>query len=253
MRFFIFKFMPAYRRLTGSKYTRDLQNFKNIHPGKRIWIIATGPSLREEDILKLRNEITIGVNGTIYLYNRIGWKPTYFCCGDPVGYLLFKTEIDKAKIKNVFLSLLCKKNAEDMVFKPHYYDCYLKDCRWPSNNKRLKKYVDFSEDVGLQGVYSGGRSITTEAVQIAAYMGAKEIYLYGQDCDYSGRKHFYDMEEEEVWTVDGQTSFNNAMIIFFENAKKYAERKGIKIYNATRGGKLEIFERVDLDEVLKDS
>lgn len=43
------------------------------------------------------------------------------------------------------------------------------------------------------------------------------------------------------------------MFAFFENAKKYAEKRGIKIYNATRGGKLEIFERVDLDAVLKNS
>ena len=33
----------------------------------------------------------------------------------------------------------------------------------------------------------------------------------------------------------------------FQSAKLYAENHGIKIYNATRGGKLEIFERADFD------
>ena len=33
----------------------------------------------------------------------------------------------------------------------------------------------------------------------------------------------------------------------YKAAKKYAEENGIKIYNATRGGKLEIFERVEYD------
>ena len=31
--------------------------------------------------------------------------------------------------------------------------------------------------------------------------------------------------------------------------KKYAQEHGIKIQNATRGGKLEIFERVNLDDL----
>ena len=35
----------------------------------------------------------------------------------------------------------------------------------------------------------------------------------------------------------------------YEVAKENAEKKGIKIYNATRGGKLEVFERVDFDSL----
>jgi len=33
----------------------------------------------------------------------------------------------------------------------------------------------------------------------------------------------------------------------YKTAKKYADRHGVKIYNATRGGNLEVFERVDFD------
>jgi len=35
----------------------------------------------------------------------------------------------------------------------------------------------------------------------------------------------------------------------FEKAKEYADGHGIKIYNATRGGKLEVFERVNFDDL----
>lgn len=34
-------------------------------------------------------------------------------------------------------------------------------------------------------------------------------------------------------------------------AHQYADSHGIKIYNATRGGELEVFERVELDGMLK--
>ena len=33
-------------------------------------------------------------------------------------------------------------------------------------------------------------------------------------------------------------------------AKEFAEENNVKIYNATRGGALEIFERVNLDDIL---
>ena len=34
-------------------------------------------------------------------------------------------------------------------------------------------------------------------------------------------------------------------------AKRFADEHGVKIYNATRGGKLETFERIDFDAVVK--
>ena len=38
----------------------------------------------------------------------------------------------------------------------------------------------------------------------------------------------------------------------FEVAKQYADSHEIKIYNDTRGGKLEVFERKNLDEVFAE-
>ncbi len=35
----------------------------------------------------------------------------------------------------------------------------------------------------------------------------------------------------------------------YELCKEFAEKNGVKIYNATRGGKLEVFERVDFDSL----
>ena len=37
----------------------------------------------------------------------------------------------------------------------------------------------------------------------------------------------------------------------FLSAKRFAEKEGVKIFNATRGGKLEIFPRIDLDTALR--
>lgn len=37
----------------------------------------------------------------------------------------------------------------------------------------------------------------------------------------------------------------------YQAARRYAETHGIKIYNATRGGELEVFERVDFDSLFR--
>ena len=43
-----------------------LQAFKDIHKGKRAFIIGNGPSLKQTDLTKLKNEFTFGLN-RIYL------------------------------------------------------------------------------------------------------------------------------------------------------------------------------------------
>ena len=41
------------------------------------------------------------------------------------------------------------------------------------------------------------------------------------------------------------------LIVGYEEVKKYADSHGIKVYNATRGGVLEVFPRVKLEDILK--
>jgi hypothetical protein len=68
------------------------------------------------------------------------------------------------------------------------------------------------------------------------------------NCNY-GKKHSghyvsdYDPEDfNSLLSVDKTTKA-------YQSAKAYADAHGIKVYNATRGGKLEVFERVDFDSL----
>lgn len=79
-------------------------------------------------------------------------------------------------------------------------------------------------------------------------MGFKEIYLLGVDftgADEHGGKYNHFYSEKELTSVSYTDQVKNS----YEKAKKYADEHGIKIYNATRGGKLEIFPRVDFDSL----
>lgn len=243
-RFITLRVLPFIRSVTGRKKTRKLLQYKNCHENDRIFIIASGPSVREEDILKLRNEITIGVNQTISLNEKIGWKPTYYCVSDPLAIEWYLQDILGAKLDKVFFGLQLQRYENAVNFSPIYYDAYLRGYYLAKYDKKVKKYMRFSGDVYKKGVYAGGRSVSNDALQLAVYMGAKEIYLYGHDCDYSGRAHFDDDEK-----INDDTGMAECLFAFYETAKAYCDKHGIQIYNATRGGKLEIFERVDFDDI----
>ena len=98
-------------------------------------------------------------------------------------------------------------------------------------------------------------TVTYSAIQLAAYMGFKAIYLIGCDCNYSAdntvKKESYPdprMFDEKATGMPPNISYQ---FMAYEVGRQECEKKGITIYNATRGGMLEVFERVSLDEVLK--
>ena len=115
------------------------------------------------------------------------------------------------------------------------------------------------------GIYRGG-SILYMQLQIAAYMGIKEIYIIGADFSFdvpkgTGKKsnvgeivvnddhvnHFHPdyRKKGETWAKPNL----NMQQAAFESAKDYADKNGIKIYNASRFTKLTVFERVNFDEI----
>jgi hypothetical protein len=84
---------------------------------------------------------------------------------------------------------------------------------------------------------------------MAAYMGFNEIYLIGADCNYSvdeNKQHFM----KSGYYATNYATIGNEMLFAYSVAKKELDKMGVKVYNATRGGMLEKFPRVDLDEVL---
>jgi hypothetical protein len=101
-------------------------------------------------------------------------------------------------------------------------------------------------------------------IQLAIYFGFKEIYLVGMDHDYK-IPHTASVSGETITSnADDENHFHPD---YFGKGKKWhdphldrVERNyaylenisnifGVKIYNATVGGKLEVFERVDFESL----
>src|SRR5512138_887661 len=56
---------------------RRLAALKDTHKGKRAFLIANGPSLKQTDMSKLRNEFTFGMNRIYLMFPELGFSTTY--------------------------------------------------------------------------------------------------------------------------------------------------------------------------------
>jgi hypothetical protein len=120
----------------------------------------------------------------------------------------------------------------------------------------LEKHINLNP---LDGVYTGDTVIIDFCLPLAHFMGFKEVFLLGCDCsigNYTGSdsksRHFYSesahatrQQSDEYLKYEWQ----NKIFFSYEVAKNAFECSGRKIFNATDGGELEVFERVDFDSL----
>lgn len=232
--------MDIYREKFLPKYN-ELKKFKNIHNGERCFIIGNGPSLSVQDLeqLKNNNEVTFGVNRIYKIFDKTEWRPNYYAIVDSVMQKKDFEEIEKYDLFTVFLGSNYTVDVKKLNEK---YFCF---SRMP-NNLNDK---NFSENIE-EYVYGGG-TVVYDVMQIAAYMGFKEIILLGVDMTdvkpNEKRPHFYEEDDEKDNKI-GKGTISYALEAFLI-AEKYTRNHGIKIMNATRGGNVEVFSRVSFDDL----
>ena len=229
---------------------KRLKNIKNIHTGKRCFIIGNGPSLKAEDLDQLKNEITFAFNRIYYIFDQTEWRPTYYCAEDNKIIFKSKAEIDELDLEYKFFPLNFPRDYHIEFNNAIYYIF-----RFGLKNEKPQ----FSKDI-VRAIYWGNTVVYT-AIQIAVYMGIKEIYLIGVDHNFSkmiddkgnvvhnpGVKDYfcedYNLDKEDLYIPSTEMSTKA-----FRAARNYADQNNINIYNATRGGKLEIFERINFDDI----
>ncbi|MCL2168941.1 MAG: DUF115 domain-containing protein [Defluviitaleaceae bacterium] len=221
-----------------------LKIFKNVHKNRRCFIIGNGPSLRMDDLdtLHANGEICFGFNDIFKAFEHTKWRPNYYICidefllGELINQILDYSESTKFIASN-YIDFANDPRAED-IFMLHVA-------------LEARDLLPFSEDISK--AVCPGSTVTYVAMQVAAYMGFDEIIILGVDNDYSGQqKHF---------TKDyAPSTFYSGIKGFFEGtekriknsyrmAEKFSRANGFRIFNATRGGKVEEFERVDFEDL----
>ena len=122
----------------------------------------------------------------------------------------------------------------------------------------------FNDGIDASSVLYGARGIPIMAIQIALYMGYKEIYLLGIDCccdKDTGASHFYNPEQctfrgielknEDILAsmdrIEDEYRAYLGLMNEFRCLQSFAKSKNCMIYNASKGGVLDVFDRREFD------
>lgn len=241
------------------RYTEDsafVRNLKDSCPGGRCFIVGNGPSLRVEDLERLKSEICFASNRIYALYDKTDWRPDYYLSIDK---RIIRMEAETmAELKDSVKFIANAGGIKNMDSRHGVHRLVMKEnCVVRKENFRQKSVA---EDVSRY--VSNTLSVTCTAMEMAIYMGFREIYLLGIDHTFSveinrdgsktlnpGVKNRFEGAENKKDCLNW--AYIEASTGCYQVYKDYADRHGIKIMNATRGGKLEVFERKNLDEILQ--
>jgi len=229
----------------------SLEAFRDRHRGQRCFVLGTGPSLHDIDPAPLCDEVTFGVNAVFLVEEWLGFQPTYYAVDD---FLVYDDRFQEIKDRVVDSTCFFPKQFACHGFdRPnHHYVRMLyeldENSEWPA----------FSHDAGRMAWYGG--TVTYFCLQLAWFMGFHEVVLLGMDHSYVTPQDV--IRRGRVMTSQGPDP-NHCHPDYFGPGHRFAdprtdrmdkayrvarqsfEEGGRRIVNATVGGKLEIFERVD--------
>ena len=240
---------------------RRVLSFRGRYANGTCFVVGNGPSLSVQDLENIRRAggVCFASNKIYKIYPLTDWRPDYYAC---IDWRLFEQNRDELLDAVVCPSFFCREflaSARAWAHDNHksieqtYYMTY----GWRHSGKTV-----FYPQAA--NILSGG-TVTFTLMELAWMMGFRNIVLIGCDHyygsfagetphsaiiatdalnrDYAVPDYVRPGEEVGVGDIE-------EMEYSYESARRYAEKHGGEIINATRGGRLEIFKREDLDVVL---
>lgn len=230
---------------------RRLAALRDIHIGRRAFIIGNGPSLRQTDLSKLRNEFTFGLNRIYLLFPELGFPTTYLvaindlvieqCAGEMAALALPKFFAWRSRRHFNTTNSASSFSLHPASFPTFLYTTY--------TGPR------FARDV--RGRVWEGATVTNVALQLAFHMGFRQVILIGVDHNFASKG-----DANKIVTSQGDDPNHFSPNYFGKGFRwqlpdletseigyalaRHAYRKaGREVLDATVGGKLTIFPKVD--------
>jgi hypothetical protein len=230
----------AYFSASRRQSIRQLRRLQDIHAGKRCFIIGNGPSLRQTELAKLRNEYTFGLNRIYLLFPELGFQTTYFVSINDLVLEQCAAEI-KALPMPKFLTWRAHR-----FFGPG-----------PDTNFLYTTYTGPGFSRRATGRLWEGATVTYVALQLAFHMGFEQVILVGVDHNFTSRG-----QANQTVTSEGDDPNHFAPDYFgkgfrwqlpdldtsekaYRLAKQAYEKAGRQVLDATVGGKLTVFPKVE--------
>jgi hypothetical protein len=232
----------------------EIAEFRNRHKGERAFIIGNGPSLNEHDLGMLKSEFTFGVNAIFLAKERMGFAPSYYVVEDTAVMAdNLESIIEYEAGHKFFPSIYREKIGQDP--KVTYFMMNRGFYSPSSPNYCIPRFAtDASQQIFC------GQSVTIINLQLAYHMGFTEVMLIGMDFNYTIPSDA-EVEGNLITSVgDDPNHFHpdyfgagkvwkdpklDRVLACYALAKQAFEADGRRIINASVGGRLDLFDRVD--------
>lgn len=225
------------------KWQRQLKAYKDIHKGKIAYLIGNGPSVRVEDLERLRGQITFCCNKFYMSYENHSLRPTYTVSADDKMIEDFGSDIVVNSAGKVWLCSAFPPNLTEN----DYNWLYLQP------GKLL-----LSENSIMYGICHLGATLLA-ALQIGYYMGVRKFVLYGVDhnfqyvtddgkTSFTEKNHFIsNYREGKEWYIPDTTLIERS----FQNVADILNQQGGHLVNASRETRLPYVKRIELEELIR--
>lgn len=227
---------------------KRLNQLKDIHKGKRAFIIGNGPSLKQTDLTKLKNEITFGMNRIYIAFPEMGFETTYF------------VSINNLVIEQFHQDILNLSMPKFLSWRSHqYFSPTLKLSNIPTF--LYTSYTGKKISQNVSGRVWEGATVTTVALQLAYHMGISQVILIGVDHNFTSKgeanktvisegadpNHFMSnyFGKGTKWQLPDLDTSEVGYIM----AREFFQKNNREILDATVGGKLTVFPKVEYNSL----
>jgi len=216
-----------------------MKQYHNHFQGKRCFVIGNGPSLKNTDLAKLKNEYTFGMNRIYLMFPELGFSTSFLVCVNDLVIEQTVPDLQNLAIP-LFLSWRARKwlkPAENLYFLHTTY----------TGPKFAKNAA---------GRLWEGATVTYVCLQLAYAFGFSDVILIGVDHNFvtQGKPNTTVVSEGDDpnhfhpayfgkgfrWQLPDLETSERA----YRMAKQVYEADGRRIIDATIGGKLTVFPKV---------
>jgi hypothetical protein len=230
---------------------QHLGSYKDTHLGERCFIIGNGPSLKKTNLSRLKDEYTFGMNRIYLLFPKLAFTTTYFL------------SVNDLVIEQCAEDILSLQMPKFLSWRSRgFIRTALGDSVLPTDPPLSFLYTTYT---GPKFAHDArhrlweGATVTYVALQLAFHMGFKQVILIGvdhnfatkgkpnttvvslgDDPDHFDHKYF---GKGFRWQLPDLETSERAYALAHEN---YIDVDR-EVLDATIGGKLSVFPKVDYD------
>ncbi len=234
----------AYLHPWRQQSIQGLRKLWNTHQGERCFILGNGPSLAKTDLTRVKKKYTMGLNRIYLMFPELGFQTSYYLSINDLVIEQCASDIQKLTIPR----FIAWRSHKWLQPDPNLFFLYT-SYTGPRFSKRAT------------GRLWEGASVTFVALQMAYYLGFQEVILIGVDHNFVSQgkpnttvvsqgddpNHFspaYFGKGFRWQLPDLETSEQG-----YRLAKEAFESSGRKVLDATIGGKLTVFPKVDYNRL----